>query len=97
MDQITPAQYKIMLDALALRMVDESMQAHRIAFLTFVAQGKKRSGKNKQKPVYRKFEQFFNYDREIDRVKNRKDRQSRLEDIAKLINKKEVQDVDSIV
>lgn len=52
-----------------MREVDKDYRNHLQAFLNFAVQASKKAGKNKSKPVYSKFKQFFNYRREIERVK----------------------------
>ena len=71
-DQLTIAQYEIMMEALELRMLDESLHEHRQAFLNFAVQAEKKAGKGKTKPVYQRFQQFFDYQNELKKVRNRK-------------------------
>ena len=66
-DQLTIAQYEIMMEALELRMLDESLHEHRQAFLNFAVQAEKKAG-----PVYQRFQQFFDYENELKKVRNRK-------------------------
>lgn len=53
-----------MLEALRLRNVDEDFAAHRQAWLNHEVQAEKQVGK-KSKPVYEKFEQFFDYEKSV--------------------------------
>lgn len=66
--RITITEYNLLMKAVELKGVDMDYRAHQIAYLTFVAKGQKRSGKNKTRPVYPKFEKFFDYEREVNRV-----------------------------
>lgn len=75
-DQLTIAQYEVMVEALELRMLDESLHEHRQAFLNFAVQAEKKAGKRKTKPVYRRFQQFFDYDKELKKIKERKNKTS---------------------
>lgn len=59
------------MEALDLRQVDENFQAHRQAFLNFSVQAEKQCGKGKTRPVYRRFEQFFDYAKEIAKLKKK--------------------------
>ena len=87
-DQLTITQYEVMVDALELRMLDNSLHEHRQAFLNFAVQAEKTAGKGKSKPVYRRFQQFFNYDRELEKIKRRKKKGSpRFAGIGKLLQK----------
>ena len=40
--------------------------------MNYAVKAEKRVGKNKTRPVYQKFSKFFDYERQIDRVKNEK-------------------------
>lgn len=86
-DQLTIAQYEIMMEALRLRMVDESFHKHSQAFLNFAVQAEKKAGKGKTRPVYRKFEQFFDFKKELKKAKNPKGEDSRFAGIGKLLKK----------
>ena len=89
-DQLTIAQYEIMLEALDLRMLDQSLHEHRQAFLNFAVQAEKKAGKGKTKPVYRRFTDFFNFDSELKKLKDRKkNKGNRFSGIGKLFKKGE--------
>ena len=85
-DQLTIPQYEILMEAMELRMLDDSLREHRQAFLNLAVQAQKKAGKGKTRPVYRRFKQFFDYDRELAKVKNRrKKKESRFFRIGKLL------------
>lgn len=87
-DQLTIAQYEIMMEALELRMLDQNFYEHRQAFLNFAVQAEKKVGKGKTKPVYRRFQQFFDYDDELEKLKDRrKEKKNRFSGIGKLLQK----------
>ena len=87
-DQLTIAQYELMLAALELRMLDQNFYEHRQAFLNFAVQAEKKVGKGKTKPVYRRFQQFFDYDEELENLKDRrKKKKNRFSGIGKLLQK----------
>ena len=87
-DQLTLAEYEIMMEALELRMLDESLHEHRQAFLNFAVCAEKKAGKGKTKPVYRRFKQFFDFDKELRKIKNRR-KASRFAGITKLSDREE--------
>lgn len=86
-DRLTIAQYEVMMEALELRMLDQDLHEHRQAFLNFAVQAEKKAGKGKTKPAYRRFKQFFDYDRELEKIKKKK--KSRFSGIGKLLKKGE--------
>ncbi|MDO4170312.1 MAG: hypothetical protein Q4D45_10470 [Lachnospiraceae bacterium] len=43
---------------------------HLQAFLNFAVKAEKKAGKNKTKPVYRNFEKFYDYQKELDKVQH---------------------------
>ena len=69
-----------MMEAAALREVDKDYRNHLQAFLNFAVKATKKVGKNKTKPVYSRFEKFFDYERAVNRVRKTKkaDRFARL-------------------
>ena len=69
-------------------MLDDSLREHRQAFLNLAVQAQKKAGKGKTRPVYRRFKQFFDYDKELDKLKSRKkQKKSRFSGIGKLLKK----------
>lgn len=90
MDQLTIAQYEIMMEAYDLRLLDQSLHEHRQAFLNFAVQAEKRAGKGKTSPVYRRFKDFFDYDEELKKIKNRKKKKkTRFSGIGRILKKGE--------
>ena len=87
-DQLTLAEYELMMEALELRMLDESLHEHRQAFLNFAVKAEKKAGKGKTKPVYKRFRQFFDFDKELKKMKNRR-KPSRFAGISKLLDREE--------
>ena len=85
------AEYELMMEALELRMLDESLHEHRQAFLNFAVKAEKKAGKGKTKPVYKRFRQFFDFDKELRKMKNRR-KPSRFTGITKLLNREERED-----
>lgn len=86
--QLTLAEYELMMEALELRMLDESLHEHRQAFLNFAVKAEKKAGKGKTKPVYKSFRQFFDFDKELKKMKNRR-KPSRFAGITKLLDREE--------
>ena len=82
------AEYEPMMEALELRMLDESLHEHRQAFLNFAVKAEKKVGKGKTKPVYKRFRQFFDFDKELKKMKNRR-KPSRFAGITKLLDREE--------
>ena len=87
-DHLTLAEYELMMEALELRMLDESLHEHRQAFLNFAVKAEKKAGKGKTKPVYKRFRQFFDFDKELKKMKNRR-KPSRFAGITKLLDREE--------
>lgn len=73
MNRLTLPEYRLMMKAQELKEFDENYKAHRLAFLCMVATGKK-----KDKPVYRKFKDFFDYERELNKLKQRTKQDQRM-------------------
>lgn len=85
---LTLAEYEVMMEALELRMLDKSLHEHRQAFLNFAVKAEKKAGKGKTKPVYRRFKQFFDFDRELEKMKDKK-KPSRFAGVSRLLSREE--------
>lgn len=68
MDDLTIPQLEIMMEAMKLKELDHDYRNHLQAWLNFVVTGKKKVGKNKMKPVFKRFTQFFNYKTQLSRL-----------------------------
>ena len=71
-DRLTIPEYKLLMEAIKLQQVDKDYRNHLQAFLNFAVKAKRKAGKNKMKPVYTRFEKFYNYEAEINRVRKKK-------------------------
>ena len=60
-------EYEWLMKALELKEIDEDFKAHRQAFLNFSVQATRNNGK----PVYRRFESFYDYERALDEAEEK--------------------------
>lgn len=88
-DRLTIPEYQLLMEAVRLRQVDMDYRNHLQAWLTFAAKAEKKSGKNKSKPVYSKFERFYDYEKEIKKVTKKGNEKSRFSGIGKFLKKGE--------
>lgn len=86
MDRLTIPEYNLLMRAHELKEIDKDYRCHLEAFLNFAVKAEKKAGKNKSKPVYRKFKQFYDYEAEQKKVLN-KEQKSRFSGIGKLLRK----------
>jgi hypothetical protein len=79
-----------MVKALKLRRVDEDFNRHAVAFLSYAVQATKGTARS-QRPVYRRFEDFFDYEKALQRAddKPQTSRFSRLSQYLKQKKQKE--------
>ena len=77
------------MEAVRLKQVDMDYRNHLQAFLNFSVRAEKKTGKHKSKPVYSKFKRFYDYEREIEKVKNKGSEKSRFAGIGRLLKKGE--------
>lgn len=85
---MTIPEYNLLMEAVQLKEVDKDYRNHLQAFLNFAVKAEKKAGKNKSKPVYRKFKQFYNYEAEQRKITKTK-KESRFAGISKLLKKGE--------
>lgn len=70
-DQLTVAEYNLLMDAVFEKLIDRQEEIHSLAWLTAVkASAKKQVGK-KKKIVYIRFRDFFNRQKVENRIKNK--------------------------
>jgi len=69
---MTLYEYDARMYAYRLKQVDDELKMHQQAWLNHQVTAKKEQGK-KQVPVYRSFSDFYNYDRALSKVENKKD------------------------
>ena len=85
-DRITIPEYVLLMEAVQLEQVDLDYRNHLQAYLNFAVKATK-NGK-KPKPVFDKFNKFFDYEKEVDKVKKRGKQESRFgEGIGKFFRK----------
>lgn len=77
------------MEAVRLKQVDMDYRNHLQAYLNFVVKAEKKTGKNKSRPVYSKFKQFYDYEKEVEKAKNRGSKKSRFSGIGKFLSKGE--------
>lgn len=67
-DHLTIKEYELLCEAEKYKQLDKQKDIALGAWLTFVASAKKKVGKN-LKPVYPTFDSFFDYSKELKRMK----------------------------
>ena len=86
---MTMPEYRLLMEAVRLKQVDFDYRNHLQAFLNFSVKAQKKSGKNKTKPVYSKFNRFYDYNAAIDEAKKAGKEKSRFSGIGKFLKKGE--------
>ena len=64
-DRLTVHEYRLLMKAVELKAVDEAYIVHLQAFKNFEVRAMRKVGKNKQKPVFDRFEKFFDYKKHV--------------------------------
>lgn len=80
-DRLTVKEYTLLCEAQNYKRVDRDRDLALNAWLSFVATAKKQVGKNKQRPVYKTFDSFFNYAKELRRIGGHDDLKKRFEEL----------------
>ena len=73
-DKLTIPEYELMMNAYAQRNLDMTRDRYELAWLTVSAGATKKDGR----PVYKKFQDFFDYESELRKLKPKPDKFSRL-------------------
>ena len=85
-DRLTIPEYNLLMEAYKLKQVDQEYKAHLQAWLNFAVKARKKTGKNKTKPVYSKFKRFYDYEKRLEEVQNI-GKESRFSGIGKFLKK----------
>lgn len=75
------------MEANKLKQIDDDYRNHLQAFLNFAVKAEKKAGKNRTKPVYTKFKQFYDYEKEIKKAKEKDKSKARFSNLSKLMKK----------
>lgn len=85
---MTIPEYRLLMDAVRLRQIDKDYRNHLQAFLNLAVKAERKTGKDKSRPVYTKFKQFYNYKAEIEKAQNKASpAKSRFAGIGKLLTR----------
>ena len=82
-------EYSLLMKAERLKQIDLDYRNHLQAFLNFSVKAEKKQGKNKSAPVFKKFKQFYNYEKELKNAFNKNETNSRLNGFSAFLNKEE--------
>ena len=86
-DRLTIPEYELLMDAVRLKEVDKDYRNHLQAYLNFAVKAEKKAGKGKSRPVYRRFKQFFDYEKALEKVTNKGEEKSKFSGIGKFLKK----------
>ena len=87
-DRLTIPEYNLLMEAARLKQIDLDYRNHLQAWLNFVVQAKKKAGKHKQKPVFKKFKEFYNYKEALEKKETKdKSEKSKFSGVGKLLKK----------
>ena len=86
---MTIPEYKLLMEAVQLKRVDRDYRNHLQAFLNFAVKAEKKTGKGKSRPVYTRFNRFYDYEKEIDKIKNKGVEKIRFSGLSKFLKKGE--------
>lgn len=86
-DRLTIPEFNLLMEAVRLKQIDNDYRNHLQAFLNFAVKAEKKAGKNKTKPVYSKFKQFYDYDKEVSKVKEKDKSKARFSNLSKFMKK----------
>lgn len=86
---MTIPEYRLLMEAVQLKQVDHDYRNHLQAFLNFAVKAEKKAGKGKSKPVYTRFNRFYDYEKEISKVQHKGAEKSRFSGLSKFLKKGE--------
>ena len=88
-DRLTLPEDNLLMKAVSLKSVDEDLRIHKQAYLNYVATATRIVGK-KEKPVYAKFKDFYDYEKELAEVLGEHaKKESQLSSLSRFLKEKE--------
>ena len=75
------------MEAARLKEIDKDYRNHLQAWLNFTVKAEQKAGKGKSKPLYKKFKQFYDYEKYLGKVKDNDNKKSRFSGIGELLKK----------
>lgn len=87
-DGLTIPEYRLLMEGVRLKQIDIDYRNHLQAFLNFSVKAEKKKGKYKTEPVYKNFKQFYDYEKEVEKV-TKPNNKSRFAGIGKFFKKGE--------
>lgn len=67
-ERLNLKEFRLLMKAVNLKKVDRMFEIHLLAFKNFQVRARRKNGR----PVYRNFDKFYDYKKEVDRVMNGK-------------------------
>lgn len=86
MDRLTIPEYDLLIEALRYREVDQDYRNHLQAYLNFSAKATKKQGKHRV-PVYQNFRSFYDYRKELKKIRQKHTSDARFEGLREIIMK----------
>lgn len=86
---MTIPEYELLMEAVRLKQVDKDYRNHLQAFLNFAVKAEKKVGNGKSRPVFGKFKQFYDYEKEIKKVSSKSNEKSRFSGIGRFLKRGE--------
>ena len=84
-DRLTFPEYELLIQAVKLKEVDKDYRNHLQAFLNYAAKAQKKAGKGKTRPVYSRFNKFYDYEKAQKEASNAETKKSKFSGIGKLL------------
>ena len=86
-DVLTIPEYNLLMEAVNLKEVDRDYSNHLQAFLNHSVKAEKKVGKNKTRPVYRRFKQFYDYESALKETREPDQKKSMFSGLSKFMQK----------
>lgn len=84
---MTLPEYRLLMEAAKLKQIDTDYRNHLQAYLNFSVKAERKTGKNTSKPVFDKFKKFYDYEKELEKVRKKDNDKSRLSGLGKFLKK----------
>lgn len=86
-DRLTIPEYNLLMKAVQLKQVDMDYRNHLQAFLNFAVKAERQAGKGKSRPVYTKFDKFYDYKKAVEKITKKDKEKSRFAGLYEYLKK----------
>ena len=68
-ESVDDSRIHLLMEAVKLQQIDKDYRNHLQAFLNYSVKAQKKIGRNKTRPIFTKFQKFYDYEKELEKAR----------------------------